>query len=164
MVRILVAVEAAPDSDAVVEAAASLALGLGAEVTVLSVRERERSRGVVWDRREPAEVVEAVDRALYTLRRRAIPARGMVRIAPAGRVASEILSEARRQGAGQIMIGSSRRSWLLRLIFGSVSLAVLRGSEVPVTAVPTWRRPTVSGRAQPAPPRTPPETRTPRPR
>jgi nucleotide-binding universal stress UspA family protein len=52
-------------------------------------------------------------------------ARGLIRTARSGRVADEIV------------IGTSRRSWLGGLMMGSVAPRVLRRSDLPVVAVPT---------------------------
>jgi nucleotide-binding universal stress UspA family protein len=107
---ILLAIEAVPQSQAVVAAAAKLARQSHADVVVLSVRERDYVRGYGWDVRQPGEIAETVSRAIYELE---------------------------RAGADEIVIGTSRRSWLGGLLMGSVAPQVLRHSDLPVVAVPT---------------------------
>jgi nucleotide-binding universal stress UspA family protein len=137
--RMLLAVEAAPESQAVIAAAAKLARQLHAEVLVLSVRERDYTRGFAWDVRQPGEIAETVSHALYELQRAGVQARGVIRTARTGRVADEIVYAARKHHADEIVIGASRRSWLGRLLFASVAPRVLRLSDLPVVAVPTNR-------------------------
>ena len=72
---ILLALEAAPQSQAVVAAAAKLARQLRAEVLVLSVRERDYARGFAWDIHQPGEIAETVSRAIYEMVARAADAR-----------------------------------------------------------------------------------------
>ena len=57
-----------------------------------------------------------------------------------GSSASTILSEASRLGAGVIVIGSHGKGPVHRLLVGSTSEGVLRGSTVPVFVVPTRRK------------------------
>src|ERR1700675_421540 len=126
---ILLAIEAVPESGAVVAAAAKLARQSRAEVLVLSVRERTYTRGLAWDVRQPGEIAETVSRAIYELGRAGVRARGLIRTARSGRVADEIV------------IGTSRRSWWAGLRMGSVAAEVLRRSDLPVIAVPTHTLP-----------------------
>lgn len=135
----LLAVEAVPESDAVIATATKLVRRSQAEVLVLSIRERDFARGFVWDVRQPGDIAETVSRAVYELRRAGVNASGMIRIARSGRVADEIVYTARKYHADGIVIGSSTRSWLGRLFFGSVGPRVLRISDLPVIAVPTRR-------------------------
>ncbi|HEV2013577.1 MAG TPA: universal stress protein [Candidatus Dormibacteraeota bacterium] len=137
--RMLLAVEAVPESRAVIAAAAKLARRSHAEVLVLSVRERDYTRGFAWDIHQPGEIAETVSHAIYELQRAGVHARGVIRTARTGRVADEIVYAARRHHADEIVIGASRRSWLGRLLFGSVAPRVLRLSDLPVVAVPTRR-------------------------
>ena len=78
---ILLAVEAVPQSQAVVAAAAKLARQLRAEVLVLSVRERDYARGFAWDIHQPGEIAETVSRAIYELDRAGVRSRGLIRTA-----------------------------------------------------------------------------------
>jgi nucleotide-binding universal stress UspA family protein len=134
---ILLAIEAVPESGAVVAAAAKLARQSRAEVLVLSVRERTYTRGLAWDVRQPGEIAETVSRAIYELGRAGVRARGLIRTARSGRVADEIVYAAHKHHADEIVIGTSRRSWLAGLLMGSVATQVLRRSDLPVIAVPT---------------------------
>jgi len=134
---ILLAVEAVPQSQALVAAAARLARQSHAEVLVLSVRERSYARGLAWDIHQPGDIAETVSRAIYELERAGVPARGLIRTARSGQVADEIIYAAHKHHADEIIIGSSRRSWLAALLRGSVAARVLRRSDLPVVAVPT---------------------------
>jgi nucleotide-binding universal stress UspA family protein len=135
--RILLAVEAVPESQAVIATATRLARRSQAEVLVLSVRERDYARGFVWDVRQPGEIAETVGRAVYQLRRAGVDASGLIRTARSGRVADEIVYAAHRHHVSEIVIGTSRRSWLGRLLKGSVAPRLLRLSDLPVMTVPT---------------------------
>jgi nucleotide-binding universal stress UspA family protein len=134
---ILLAVEAVPQSQALVAAAAKFARQSHAEVLVLSVRERDYVRGYAWDIHQPGEIAETVSRAIYELERCGVQARGIIRTARSGRVADEIVYAAHKHHADEIVIGTSRRSWLGGLLRGSVGPQVLRRSDLPVVAVPT---------------------------
>jgi K+-sensing histidine kinase KdpD len=106
---ILLAVEAVPESQALVAAAAKLARHSDAEVLVLSVRERDYVRGYGWDVRQPGEIAETVSCAIYELHRIGVRARGLIRTARSGRVADEIVYAAHKHHADEIVIGTSRR-------------------------------------------------------
>src|ERR1700720_3935828 len=134
---ILLAIEAVPQSHALVGAAAKLARRADAEVLVLSVRERDFVRGYGWDVRQPGEIAETVSRAIYDLERAGVRARGLIRTARSGRVADEIVYAAHKHHADEIVIGPPRRSWLGGFLVGSVAPQVLRRSDLPVVAVPT---------------------------
>jgi nucleotide-binding universal stress UspA family protein len=138
---ILLAVEAVPQSHALVVAAAKLARHSDAEVLVLSVRERDYVRGYGWDVREPGEIAETVSQAIYELQRAGVRARGLIRTARSGRVADEIVYAAHKHHVDEIVIGTSRRSWLAGVLLGSVAPRVLRRSDLPVVAVPTHAGP-----------------------
>lgn len=131
----LLAVEAVPESRTLIEAAVSLARRSHAEVLVLSVRERDFVRGFAWDIHEPGEIAATVSDAIYELQRAGVPARGLIRTARTGRVADEIVYAAHKHRVSEIVIGASRRSWLGRLLFGSVAPRVLRLSDIPVVTV-----------------------------
>jgi nucleotide-binding universal stress UspA family protein len=146
---ILLAVEAVPQSQVLVTAAAKLARHSHAEVLVLSVRERDYVRGYGWDVRQPSEIAETVSRAIYELQRAGVRARGLIRTARSGRIADEIVYAAHKHHAGEIVIGTSRRSWLAGLLLGSVAPRVLRRSDLPVVAVPTKAAPGRMRRATP---------------
>ncbi len=143
----LVAVEAVPEATAVIAAAVQMATRSGAEVVVLSVREREVARGLAWDVRPPAELAEVLSRAIYQLQRAGVQARGIIRMAPTGRVAEAIVDAAHRHQADQIIVGSRRRTWLGAWLSGSVAPRVVRLSDLPVVAVPLKRAAQRSGAA-----------------
>ena len=134
---ILLAIEAVPQSHALIAAAAKLARASHAEVLVLSVRERDYVRGYGWDVRPPGEIAETVSHAIYELGRAGVRARGLIRTARSGRVGDEIVYAAHKHHADEIVIGTSRRPWLVALLRGSVAPQVLRRSDLPVVAVPT---------------------------
>jgi nucleotide-binding universal stress UspA family protein len=131
----LLAVEAVPESQAVIAEAARLARRSHAEVLVLSVRERDYVRGFAWDIHQPGEIAATVSDALYELQRAGVSARGLIRTARTGRVADEIVYTAYKHRVSEIVIGASKRSWLGRLFFGSVAPRVLRLSNLPVVTV-----------------------------
>jgi len=131
----LLAVEAVPESQALIAEAARLARRSHADVLVLSVRERDYVRGFAWDIHQPGEIAATVSDALYELQRVGVPARGVIRSARSGRVGDEIVYAAHKYHVSQIVMGGSRRSWLGRLFFGSVSPRVLRLSDLPVLIV-----------------------------
>jgi nucleotide-binding universal stress UspA family protein len=137
--RILLAVEAVPQSQEVIGTAVKLARRSQAAVVVLSVRERDFGRGFVWDVRPPGEIAETVGRAVFQLRRAGVDASGLIRTARSGRVADEIVHAAHELQVSEIVIGASRRSWLGRLLMGSIAPRVLRLSDLPVLTVPTHR-------------------------
>src|ERR1700694_2250909 len=131
----LLAVEAVPQSQAVIAQAARLARWSRADVLVLSVRERDYVRGFAGDLHQPGEIAATISDALYELQRVGAPARGVIRTARSGRVADEIVYAAHKYHVSQIVMGGSRRSWLGRLFFGSVSPRVLRLADLPVVIV-----------------------------
>jgi nucleotide-binding universal stress UspA family protein len=120
-----------------VATAVRLARQSHAEVLVLSVRERTYARGLAWDIHQPGDIAETVSRAIYELERAGVRARGLIRTARSGYVADEIIYAAYKHHADEIIIGTSRRSWLGGLMMGSVAPRVLRRSDLPVVAVPT---------------------------
>ena len=133
---ILLAIEAVPRSQQLVLAAGRLAQRSHAEVLVLSVRERDYVRGYGWDVHQPGEIAETVSRAIYDLERVGVHARGIIRTARSGHVAEEIVYVAQKHRADEIVIGTSRRSWLGGLLVGSVAPRVLRRSALPVVTIP----------------------------
>lgn len=144
----LLAVEAGPQSRALVIAAAKLARRSRAEVLVLSVRERDYVRGFAWDIHQPSEIAATVSDAIYELQRAGVAARGLIRSARTGQVADEIVYAARKHHVSEIVIGASRRTWLGQLLFGSVAPRVVRLSDLPVVTV---RLPVRSDSRDPAP-------------
>lgn len=151
--RMLLAVEAVPKSQAVIAEAASLARRSHADVLVLSVRERDFVRGFAWDIHQPGEIAATISDALYEFQRVGVPARGLIRTARSGHVADEIVYAAHKYHVSQIVMGGSRRSWLGRFFFGSVSPRVLRLSDLPVVIVRGPDRNDSRGRAPSGSPR-----------
>jgi nucleotide-binding universal stress UspA family protein len=133
----LLAVEATPQSEAVISAGARLARRIGAEVIVLSVRERAYTRGLTWDVRPAGEIAELISHALHQMQRLGLRASGIVAAARMGTVAREIVYAALKYRADEIVIGSSGRSLIGAFVGSSVAPAVVRLSPVPVIAVPT---------------------------
>src|ERR1700674_2047202 len=131
----LLAVEAVPESQALIAEEARLARRSDPDVLVLSARERDYVRGFAWDIHQPGEIAATVSDALYELQRVGVPARGVIRSARSGRVGDEIVYAAHKYHVSQIVMGGSRRSWLGRVFFGSVSPRVLRLSDLPVLIV-----------------------------
>ena len=136
----LLAVEAAPENRALVSAAARLARRSHSEVLVLSVRERDFARGFAWDIYDPGEIAATVSDIIYELQRVGVEAHGLIRTARSGRVAEEILYAAHKHHAEEIVVGAPRRSWLRRLLSGSVTPRVVRLSDLPVLIVPVRDR------------------------
>src|ERR1700724_3990628 len=132
----LVAVESVPESQAVIAQAARLARRSHTDVLVLSVRERDYVRGFAWDIHQPDEIAATIGDALYELQRVGVPARGVMRTARSGRVADEIVYAAHKYHVSEIVMGATRRSWLGRFFFGSVSPRVHRLTYQAVTIVP----------------------------
>lgn len=149
----LLAVEAVPESQALIAQTARLARRSRADVLVLSVRERDYVRGFAWDIHQPGEIASTISDALYELQRCGVPARGVIRSARSGRVADEIVYAAHKYHVSQIVMGGSRRSWLGRLFFGSVSRRVLRLADLPVVIVRRPDRNDSHGRAPSGSPR-----------
>src|SRR5260370_16594998 len=110
---ILLAIEAVPQAQALVAAAAKLARQSHAEVLVLSVRERDFVRGYGWDVHQPGEIAETVSHAIYELGRAGVHARGLIRTARSGRVGDEIIYTAHKHHADEMSsapLGVPRRS------------------------------------------------------
>ena len=132
---ILLAVDHSPASRVATLAAAALAERSGGTLEVLHVREAQ-----IYGRPAPPlesmeESVALIDTALAELRRRGLIARGRLRRGRPGAIAEGIVAEAREIGADVIVLGTSRRSGLWRLLAPSVAAAVIRGSCCPVLVV-----------------------------
>ncbi len=135
--RILLALEPGPQAVDVIKTGVRLANRLKAEVVVLGIRERAVTRGFAWDVRPAGELAEVVSQAIYELQRCGLSARGVIGKAVAGRVPEEIIYAAIKYRVDEVVMGSSRRTWLGKLISSSVCPRVLKLSPVPVVAVPT---------------------------
>jgi nucleotide-binding universal stress UspA family protein len=143
---ILVATDGSDDSDAAVEAALDLAHDTSAKLLVLSVVSEasgdgaEKGDGTNGDAEPPPrdddeEVIEAnditndvVDHAVEW----GLEARPLVW---EGEPADAILAAAVSEGADIIVVGSSGRSGVGRILLGSVSDDVIRRSPIPVMVV-----------------------------
>jgi len=147
---ILVATDGSDDSDAAVEAALDLAHDTSAKLLVLSVVPEasgdggEEGDGGEGDAEPPPrdddeEVIEAsditndvVDHAVEW----GLEARPLVW---EGEPADAILAAAASEGADIIVVGSSGRSGVGRILLGSVSDDVIRRSPIPVMVVRAQR-------------------------
>jgi nucleotide-binding universal stress UspA family protein len=138
--RLLLAVSRWPESRPAIAATTQIALACQAEVLVLHVRERDRARGVVWDVIHPSEAVELIGAAVYQLTRRGISARGIVRMALAGRAAEEIEAVARDERIDLIVVGSRRLSCLTGFVQRSVNHRLIRLADRPVLIATEARR------------------------
>jgi nucleotide-binding universal stress UspA family protein len=135
--RMLVAVDLSPASEALVEYAVRLADQTGAELTVVHVYTatdvaEAQQRGVYVDR-----FVESVRGDVAYLLTRAGADLQRVRIAIAmGQPVDEILSAAGAPGVDLIVMGTHGRTGLDRLLVGSVAEGVLRRAPCPVVVMP----------------------------
>ena len=109
---------------------------IGITVVVLLVRERHRARGVVWDEPSPADAAELLNESTYELQRRNVAARGLIRLAPTGRVAEAIVAAALELEADLVVLGRSTQSAVSRLISVNLSQRVVRLAPLPVLVVP----------------------------
>jgi nucleotide-binding universal stress UspA family protein len=80
---------------------------------------------------------QALVAATAKLGRAGVRARGLIRTARSGHVGEEIVYTADKHHADEIVVGTSRRPWLVALLRGSVAPKVLRRSDLAVVAVPT---------------------------
>ena len=131
--HLLVAIDTDEAAPRLVGTVARLLAGIADEVVVLHVRERQ-PRGVELLSASEAELL--VDRAVSALGRNGVRARGKVRSCLPRRVAQTILEAAEEEAAEAIVVGTYRRSGLLRWLQGSVTRSLLSRATVPVFAVP----------------------------
>jgi nucleotide-binding universal stress UspA family protein len=130
--RILVAINGAGQSDAVLDLVRQVAIKGMTEVRVLHLRERELS-GYSWYARENKDRASYVaESAIFQLRMEGFAAGGAVRPAIVDRVAEAILDEAKVFDADLIVLGRPSRGEFITRLFGSVSIRVLRRSSCPV--------------------------------
>jgi nucleotide-binding universal stress UspA family protein len=118
------------------EAAAQLAIMSGGEVRVVHVREygfAGRAGQVEDEDRSAAQAI--VDGAVARLAEAGIRASGVIRGAPFGHGAAEILDEAASVGATTIVMGSRGLNALEGLIIGSTTHKVLHLGRLPVLVV-----------------------------
>lgn len=141
MRQILAAVDFSPFMDAVVTHAAALAVAFDARLALLHVAAPDPDfvgyeagpDTVREDRaRELRDEHRRLQEAAEELRERGIESQALL---VEGATAEKILDQAHRLSADCIVIGSRGHGALRRALLGSVSEAVLHGSEVPVLIV-----------------------------
>ncbi len=138
---ILVATDGSDDSDAAVEAALDLAHDTTGRLLVLSVVPEGRSRAEDADDsgpesdRDDQEVVDANDRANDIVDHAVEWGLEATPLVWEGEPADAILAAATSEGADVIVIGSSGRSGVGRMLMGSVTDDVVRRAVVPVMVV-----------------------------
>lgn len=134
--KILVALDESDHSKKALAAAGDLAEALKSEVRVVHVRELSFGMGGPLTEVEPSQEAQShVDNAVKSLADRGITASGDVRQTHKGRVAAEIIAEAKAFGASVIVTGSRGMTELEGLILGSVTHRILHLSTLPVVVV-----------------------------
>jgi len=139
--RILVPLDGSPTASQGLAQALRLAKALGSALQLLHVVEVRRLLVEATGQAPPERLVDAwrlagerlLAAAAEEARRHGVDLDAV----PAQRVSDLIVDEARRVGAGLIVMGTHGRRGLLRLAFGSDAEAVLRDSPVPVLLVRT---------------------------
>lgn len=141
MKNILVTTDFSPLADAAIERAADLARGMGAELTLVHVITEDRPNEPdpdapyfkvakrVWDADQARE-----KEARQQLEERARRLQGVKAFTAIGRgpAVEGILAVAKDMGADLLVISSSGRTGVQRLILGSVAEELARSSPVPV--------------------------------
>ena len=135
--RIVVAVDGSEPSTRAAAMAERIAARVDFEVVVVHILEVVYSGAAVWtpDTTE-AQARELVEGAAGGMTARGIQARGVVREAPQGRVAKELLDVARQEEAEVVVVGSRGRSRLESALLGSTAYRIVHLSERPVLIVP----------------------------
>ncbi len=143
MERVLVAVDLSPATETVLRVAEELASSLGAELRLVHVAAPE-PEFVGYDVDSPAlrdthaAAYREEHRRLQDLAEAARGRGGTVKaLLIQGPTVEKILEEAERLDAGLVVVGSHGRGALARVLLGSVSEGVLRGSRRPVLVVPS---------------------------
>lgn len=143
MERVLVAVDLSPATETVIRVAEELARSLGAELRLVHVAAPE-PEFVGYDVDSPAlrdthaAAYREEHRRLQDLAEGARGRGGAVKaLLIQGPTVEKILEEAERLDAGLVVVGSHGRGALARVLLGSVSEGVLRGSRRPVLVVPS---------------------------
>lgn len=142
---ILVATDGSDDSDAAVEAALDLAHDTSGRLLVLSVVPEASGDGAQEGEsggpdaepppRDDEEVIEASDLTNDVVDHAVEWGLEATPLVWEGEPADAILAAARSEGADVIVIGSSGRSGVGRILLGSVSDDVIRRSTIPVMVV-----------------------------
>jgi len=133
--KILLSVDGSEESSRAVQATMELAKLAGSDVLVFHVLEREASRGGVFEMEVPEAAQEAVDDAVRTLKDAGVSVRGEIKRGIYGRVAGDLLDEARAFGAGVIVMGSRGLTDLSGMLLGSVAHKTIHLAECPVLVV-----------------------------
>lgn len=125
-----------------------LSLDTGDDVIVLHVHEFATGR---WGRMQvdcgEGEGEKVVDAIVATLREAGLTVKGVIGSARMGQVAHAILAAADEYSARIVVLGSSSRTDLPHLPFGSVSNRVLHLARRPVLIVPKYTTPSSSVQA-----------------
>ena len=144
--RMLIAVDLAHNSEAVIEAAAELAMSLSASVCILHAVEPDPDFvgyevGPQTRRDAVAETFHEEHRQVQNLaghfRQAELDAVGLLVQGP---TVETILREAEKFKADLIVVGSHGKGQLKQLVLGSVSEGVLRKSACPVVVIPIRTR------------------------
>ena len=141
--RILVPLDGSPIASRGLAQALRLAKALGSALQLLHVVEVRRLLVEANEQATPDRLVDAwrlagerlLAAAAEEARAQGVAVDATVRADPAQRVSDLIADEARRVGAGLIVMGTHGRRGLLRLALGSDAEAVLRSRPVPVLLV-----------------------------
>jgi nucleotide-binding universal stress UspA family protein len=134
--KVVVAVDGSDQAAPVLAATSEFALKTGSTVRVLHVLElgfAGRAGPVPLEGR--AEAQKLVDDAVAELESKGVEATGTLRAAQHGRVASEILDEAREWGATGIITGSRGLTDLEGIVVGSTTHKLLHMTKLPVLVV-----------------------------
>jgi nucleotide-binding universal stress UspA family protein len=135
--------EISRNMDAAVQETKAICQGTGDRVVVLHVHEFAYGRfGRLQVDCAEGEGEKVVDQIVADLRAAGVTAEGRIRAADFGHVARAILTAANECDARMVVLGSSSRTDLPHLPFGSVSTRLLHMSRRPVLIVP-WKRATV---------------------
>jgi nucleotide-binding universal stress UspA family protein len=131
--KVLVALDSSQHRSKTLRAATELAKVSESEVEVLHVRESHfiGRAGAIPDE-EQAEASKVVNEAVEALTKEGVKATGKVRGALHGRVATEILDEARESEAAIIVMGSHGAGELEGLLLGSTTHKILHLAKLPV--------------------------------
>jgi nucleotide-binding universal stress UspA family protein len=141
--RILVPLDGSPTASRGLAQALRLAQALGSSLQLLHVVDVRRLPAETTEQSTPDRLVAAwrlagerlLAAAAEEAREHGVAVDATVRADPTQRVSDLIVDEARRVGAGLIVMGTHGRRGLLRLALGSDAEAVLRDSPVPVLLV-----------------------------
>jgi nucleotide-binding universal stress UspA family protein len=134
--KVLVALDSSKHAGPVLTATSELASKIGSTVRVLHVFEMGfAGRAGQVPLEEKAEVQKLVDDAVAELGSKGVTATGTLRAAQHGRVASEIVDEAREWGATAIITGSRGLTDLEGMVVGSTTHKLLHVTDLPVLVV-----------------------------